>query len=68
MFSISHSHCLVMESHIGTLIKVLEVTFLPHMYLGLARPLYWPAYKKLSARWETICDHDIPAHCWTGAD
>ena len=54
MFSISD--CLVMVSHIGTLIKVLEVTFLPHMYLGLARPLYWPAYKKLSARWEMVED------------
>ena len=25
--------CLVMESHIGSLIKVLEVTFLPHVFM-----------------------------------
>ena len=30
--------------------------------------LYWAGYKKVSARWETICDHDISASRRTGND
>ena len=67
MFSILIWMCLVTESHIGSLIKVWEVSFL-HDVFRSDQALYWPDYKKLGARWETICDHDIPAHSRTGAD